>query len=139
VIKVLTKRTLPLLYLLASLCLSAGQNQADIPAPDLGPAKPSLGLAKPYRSDDLLKLKRFDDAEAIVIAHFEGKGKFSNMLGAVVVTTPEGREFKIGSGFKDLQRRDRPAIGSTITYKYQGFTARGLPRFASFLRERDNY
>jgi DNA ligase-1 len=96
-------------------------------------------LAKPYRSDDLLKLKRFDDAEAIVIAHIEGKGKFSNMLGALVVTTPEAREFKIGSGFSDLQRRDSPAIGSTITYKYQGFTASGLPRFASFRRERDNY
>jgi DNA ligase-1 len=96
-------------------------------------------LAKPYRSDDLLKLKRFDDAEAIVIAHTEGKGQFSNMLGALVVTTPEAREFKIGSGFSDLQRRDPPAIGSTSAYKYQGFTASGLPRFASFRRERDNY
>ncbi len=100
-----------------------------------------LGSA-PYRgirSDDLLKLKRFSDAEATVIAHIPGKGKYTGMLGALVVKTPDGREFKIGSGFSDEQRRQPPAIGSTISYKYQGYTASGLPRFASFLRERDDY
>lgn len=100
-----------------------------------------LGSA-PYRgirSDDLLKLKRFADAEATVIAHIPGKGKYTGMLGALVVKTPDGREFKIGSGFSDEQRRQPPAIGSTISYKYQGYTASGLPRFASFFRERDDY
>ena len=99
-----------------------------------------LGSA-PYRgirSDDLLKLKRFADADAIVIAHIPGKGKFAGMLGALLVKTPEGRRFKIGSGFSDEQRRQPPAIGSTVSYKYQGFTASGLPRFASFFRERDD-
>jgi len=100
-----------------------------------------LGSA-PYRgirSDDLLKLKRFSDAEAIVIGHVPGKGKFNGMLGALIVKTPAGREFKIGSGFSDEQRRRPPAIGSTITYKYQGYTATGLPRFASFFRERNDF
>jgi DNA ligase-1 len=98
-----------------------------------------LGSA-PYRgirSDDLLKLKRFADAEAIVIAHVPGKGKYSGMMGALIVKTPEGREFKIGSGFSDEQRRHPPAIGSTVSYKYQGTTATGLPRFASFFRVRN--
>ncbi|MBB5186948.1 DNA ligase-1 [Zhongshania antarctica] len=100
-----------------------------------------LGSA-PYRgirSDDLLKLKRFSDAEAVVIAHIPGKGKFSGMLGAVVVKMPNGREFKIGSGFSDEERRHPPAIGSTISYKYQGTTASGLPRFASFFRPRNDF
>jgi DNA ligase-1 len=100
-----------------------------------------LGSA-PYRgirSDDLLKLKRFSDAEAVVIGHIPGKGKFSGMLGAVLVKMPDGREFKIGSGFSDEQRRHPPAIGSTISYKYQGTTASGLPRFASFFRARNDF
>jgi DNA ligase-1 len=100
-----------------------------------------LGSA-PYRgirSDDLLKLKRFSDAEAVVIGHIPGKGKFSGMLGAVLVKMPDGREFKIGSGFSDQQRRHPPAIGSTISYKYQGTTASGLPRFASFFRTRNDF
>lgn len=100
-----------------------------------------LGSA-PYRgirSDDLLKLKRFSDAEAVVIGHIPGKGKFSGMIGAVLVKMPDGREFKIGSGFSDEQRRHPPAIGSTISYKYQGTTASGLPRFASFFRARNDF
>jgi DNA ligase-1 len=100
-----------------------------------------LGSA-PYRgirSDDLLKLKRFSDAEAVVIGHIPGKGKFSGMLGAVLVKMPDGREFKIGSGFSDEQRRHPPAIGSIISYKYQGTTASGLPRFASFFRARNDF
>ena len=58
------------------------------------------------------------------------------MLGALKVRNAEGVEFKIGSGFSDKQRQFPPAIGSTITYKYHGFTKNGLPRFASFLHER---
>ena len=88
------------------------------------------------RSDALLKLKPYLDAEAIVIAHLPGKGKYKNMLGALKVRSAEGVEFKIGSGFSDHQRQFPPAIGSTVTYKYHGFTKHGLPRFASFLRER---
>jgi DNA ligase 1 len=86
------------------------------------------------RSQNLLKLKKYQDAEAKVIAHVTGKGKYKNLLGAIQVITPDGIRFKIGSGFSDLQRQKPPKIGSTITYKYIGKTQRGVPRFASFLR-----
>ena len=56
------------------------------------------------------------------------------MLGALVVETPEGLRFKLGSGFTDAQRENPPEIGSLVTYKYTGKTANGVPRFASFLR-----
>ncbi|CAA0094986.1 DNA ligase [Zhongshania aliphaticivorans] len=88
------------------------------------------------RSDDLLKLKRYQDAEATVLAHLPGKGKYQGMLGSLLVETQDGRRFKIGSGFTDAQRRSPPAIGSIITYKYYGLTNKGTPRFASFLRLR---
>lgn len=89
------------------------------------------------RSDDLLKLKPHDDAEAQVIAHEPGTGKYRRMLGALRVRAPDGREFSLGSGFTDAQRRDPPPVGSWVTYRYNGLTRSGLPRFARFLRVRD--
>jgi DNA ligase-1 len=91
---------------------------------------------KAGRSHDLMKLKQHNDAEAIVIAHIEGKGKYRNKMGSLKVKMPSGLLFKIGSGFTDKQRQNPPAIGSTITFKYIGKTARGVPKFASFLRVR---
>ena len=86
------------------------------------------------RNKQLMKLKKYQDAEAKVIKHYKGKGKYINALGALLVETPSGLQFKIGSGFSDQQRKDPPPLGSIITYKYIGKTQRGVPRFASFLR-----
>ncbi len=91
------------------------------------------------RSDDLLKLKPHDDAEAVVIAHLPGKGKYVGMLGSLLVETETGVRLRIGSGFTDAQRRKPPAVGSTITYRYRGFTHEGKPRFATFLRIREPF
>ena len=90
------------------------------------------------RSMDLLKLKRFDDAEGIVIAHNPGKGKFAGMMGSVTVRTADGGTVRIGVGFSDDERKAPPPIGATITFKYQGFTDAGKPRFPVFWRIRDD-
>ena len=98
-----------------------------------------LHLAEaPYitgRSDVLLKLKPQEDAEATVIAHIAGKGKYVGKLGALKVKTADGITFNIGSGFTDAQRAAPPSIGSVITYKYRSETKNGVPRFATFMRE----
>jgi DNA ligase-1 len=86
------------------------------------------------RSQDLLKVKPYMDDEAVVINHQQGQGKYINQLGALIVMDKKGREFKIGTGFSDEERAHPPAVGETITYRYHGHTATGLPRFASFLR-----
>jgi len=88
------------------------------------------------RSDTLLKMKPWEDAEAVVIAHQPGKGKYTGMLGALRVRTGDGREFSLGTGFTDEQRRNPPPVGAVVTYRYHDLTAGGLPRFASFLRIR---
>jgi DNA ligase-1 len=88
------------------------------------------------RSDDLLKLKLYEDAEAVVIAHLPGKGKYTGMMGALLVETADGQRFKIGTGFSDALRANPPPIGALITYKYYGTTNKNTPRFASFLRVR---
>jgi DNA ligase-1 len=90
------------------------------------------------RNSDLLKLKPYFDAEAKVIAHIAGKGKYTGMMGSLLVETAKGLQFKIGSGFTDQQRSNPPEIGKTITFTYHGKTQKGIPKFASFLRIRDN-
>jgi len=90
------------------------------------------------RSDAILKVKTYQDAEAVVVGHTEGKGKYRGMLGALVVQRGDGRQFRLGTGFTDKQRQTPPPLGATVTYKYFGKTATGLPRFASFLRIRND-
>lgn len=90
------------------------------------------------RSGDLLKLKRWDDAEARVIAHLPGQGRLDGVMGALLVERPDGRRFRLGSGFTDAQRRDPPPLGSRVTYRYSGLTASGLPRFAHYHRQRED-
>ncbi|MBR9790433.1 MAG: DNA ligase [Gammaproteobacteria bacterium] len=93
------------------------------------------------RNPGLLKAKRYQDDEARVLAHLPGKGKFSGMMGSLLVKSRQGQQFKIGSGFSLANRQSPPPVGSWVTYKYYGLTQRGIPRFASFLHirpEEDN-
>ncbi|MEH6565268.1 MAG: DNA ligase [Halopseudomonas sp.] len=90
----------------------------------------------PGRSAALLKYKAYDDAEAQVTGYTPGKGKYQGLVGALEVTDAAGRRFRLGSGLSDAQRASPPAIGSWVTYRYNGLTSTGLPRFARFLRVR---
>jgi len=89
------------------------------------------------RSEGLLKLKPHDDAEARVLAHLPGRGKYAGMTGALLVERADGVRFRLGSGLSDAQRAVPPPLGSVVTYRYNGLTGNGLPRFARFLRVRD--
>jgi len=89
------------------------------------------------RSQDLLKLKPFTDAEATVIGYRPGKGKFAGQVGSLKVRTDEGIVFYIGTGLSDAQRRIPPPLQSRITFRHQGFTKNGIPRFPVFLRIRN--
>ncbi|HET9818299.1 MAG TPA: DNA ligase [Rhodanobacteraceae bacterium] len=93
----------------------------------------------PYRAGrgvGLLKVKPYQDAEARVVAIEPGHGRLEGMMGAIEVRTPDGRRFAIGSGFSDEERAHPPAVGSWVTYRFNGLTSTGLPRFARFLRMR---
>lgn len=88
------------------------------------------------KADGLLKLKRFEDAEAIVVGYEPGKGKYQGLTGAIWVKMDNHPLFKIGSGFSDAERASPPEIGSIVTFRYNGFTQNRIPRFARFLRSR---
>ncbi|KAJ3211078.1 hypothetical protein HDU67_004786 [Dinochytrium kinnereticum] len=85
------------------------------------------------RSNTLLKVKTFYDAEAEVIGHEKGTGKNSQVMGAIRCKMASGQTFKIGSGFTDKERAKPPKIGSIVTYKFQELSGSGVPRFPTFV------
>jgi DNA ligase-1 len=89
------------------------------------------------RSSTLLKVKSFHDAEAVVIGHQPGAGKHKGRLGALLVRLADGTEFAVGTGFSDKERSAPPAVGATITFRYQELSDGGVPRFPSYLRVRE--
>lgn len=80
--------------------------------------KDPKSLYEGRRSMSLLKVKRFEDAEAKVIGHLRGTGRCETMCGAIRVREKDGKEFKIGSGFTDAQRIKPPKKGSIVTFKF---------------------
>lgn len=108
----------------------------------------------------LLKVKRFEDAEAVVVDVVEllsnqNEQELDNLgrtvrssrkegmkptgkLGAIIVESKEFGRFSIGSGFTDTARRDlwkrRDALkGKLAKFKYQPSGVKEKPRFPVFL------
>jgi len=88
------------------------------------------------RTSDLLKVKSFFDAEAVVLAHIEGKGKHQGRMGALECRNKAGKVFKLGTGFSEKDRETPPKVGSVVTFGYTELTTAGIPRFPVFLRVR---
>jgi DNA ligase-1 len=91
------------------------------------------GLVLIDRQGNRHKRKPVSDDDAIVIEHLKGAGKNANRLGSLYVEDKSGKRFKIGVGIPDSVRDNPPAVGSVIKFTFQGRTARGIPRFASFI------
>jgi DNA ligase-1 len=90
------------------------------------------------RSTTLLKVKTFHDAEAVVVGHQEGAGRHKGRMGALLVRLPDGTNFAVGTGFSDRERENPPAIGATVTFRYQELSDTGVPRFPSWVGVRAN-
>ncbi len=88
------------------------------------------------RSNSSLKVKSFQDAECKVTGYKEGKGKFKGLTGAIFCQRDNTHIITIGSGLTNKERENPPAIGTIITYKHNGYTSKGNPRFPVYLRIR---
>ena len=84
------------------------------------------------RSNSLLKVKSFLDADAVVVGHQQGTGKHKDRLGALLCLMDGKIEFGIGTGFTDAVRENPPAIGERVTFTFFELTDRGVPRFPAF-------
>ena len=90
------------------------------------------------RSNTLLKVKKQDDAEAIVLGYKDGKGKYSGMVGSLKCKMV-GKDINFNcSGMTDTERDNPPPVGSIITYAYNGLTKNGKPRFPRFIRVKND-
>lgn len=96
-------------------------------------------LYKAGRGDDLIKLKTHEDTEAKVVGYVPGKGRHQGRMGALLVEMPSGQRFRLGAGFSDADRQHPPPLGSWVTYRFRGTHDGGLPRFASFMRVREDF
>lgn len=100
--------------------------------------------AAPYifkRSDNVIKVKKFLDADGVVVELVEGKNSFKGMLGAAWVEV-DGVRSKAGSGFT-IEERERfwkdtsLIMGHMIEVQYQGKNPKtGKLRFPVFIRLR---
>tara|TARA_R100000656_G_scaffold8263_2_gene9347 strand:+ start:548 stop:1102 length:555 start_codon:yes stop_codon:yes gene_type:complete len=75
------------------------------------------------RSKNLLKIKDFQDSEAIIIDWVEGKGKRKGTIGKFMAEDPEGIQFgmPVMDNFKKLQRNFKKMqkwVGRTATFTY---------------------
>ncbi len=90
------------------------------------------------RHSKTFKMKKRKETEAKVIGHQPGEGKHLGRLGALICEIPgTGVQFKVGTGFSDLERDDPPAVGSIITFSYMNLTPAGVPREPSYKTVRD--
>lgn len=90
------------------------------------------------RSPHILKVKHAADMEGTVTAINKGKGKYAEMMGSLRLRLESGVEFNLGTGFSDATRKSPPGIGTVVTFRHHGFTHTGKPRFASYLRVRND-
>ena len=88
---------------------------------------------KTGKTNDLLKVKSSYDAECKVLDHNIAHGKESLHVMAV----ESGTRFDVSCNFGDLRGKNLPPPGSICTYRYQGITIAGVPRFQSLVRVHD--
>lgn len=105
-------------------------------------ARNADGLYVGKRSYDLLKIKKFDDAEFPIIGVEEGRGKMAGH-GIFVCRAANGSEFRAKmkgehAALEQFVKHPERFIGKQVTVKYQGLTNYGIPRFPVALRIREN-
>lgn len=99
------------------------------------------------RSFDMLKYKKFKDAEYEIVGFEEGKGNLAGIASAVICRVDNGTTFKAGvtgtKGYaKNLLENEQSIVGKLATIKYQELTPLqngkgGVPRFGKLISIRD--
>ena len=95
------------------------------------------------RSNDLQKLKDFDDDEFEIVGFTQGQGDLEGSI-IWICKTKEGKQFNvtpIGTReyTKDLFKNGHKYIGKMLTVVFQGYTDDGIPRIAKAKDIREDY
>lgn len=70
------------------------------------------------------------------MGHEGGTGRNAYRLGALTLSTPDGRQFSCGTGLSDADRASPPPIGSVVTFRFTELMDNGYPRFPVFVAVR---
>jgi len=95
------------------------------------------------RSNDLQKLKDFDDDEFEIVGFTQGQGDLEGSI-IWICRTKEGKQFNvtpIGTReyTRDLFKNGHKYIGKMLTVIFQGYTEDGIPRIAKAKDIREDY
>ena len=100
------------------------------------------GYVSGKRSDSLLKVKDFDDAEFLVTGMREGISIVEGLkLPVFTCVTKDGLEFEVtchGNAYEKDANFDMANIGRYLTVKYFGFSDSGIPLLPVALRWRED-
>lgn len=129
-------------------------------------ARDSYSTYSCSRSHQLVKMKKLDDSEGVVVGYVTGKqtdkgSKLLGKIGAFILQLPNGKTMEL-SGFTDDERefstREEELwavmnpgkltppnfqsahfpIGTTITFRYRGLSNQGIPNEARYWRKTCN-
>lgn len=104
-------------------------------------------LNKPYefkRTDNLMKIKEMKSQDCIIQQVIRGKGKYSEVMGAIRVLQEDGQTIcEVGTGFSNEARTNfwneqEDLKDKMVEIKYQELTPDGVMRFPVFLRFRED-
>lgn len=91
------------------------------------------------RSKNILKVKKFKDMEGEVIGINYKTNEFNKkVFKSLVLKLKNAVVFNLGNGFSKEEKINHPKIADIVTFKYYNFTRFGKPKFASFLRVRED-
>lgn len=86
------------------------------------------------RSSHSQKVKVWYDAEAQVVGHRRGEGRYKGQMGSLALLMQCGTVFTCGSGLTDAMRRDwQPPKGTIVRYRFHEMTQDGCPRFPIYV------
>ena len=88
------------------------------------------------RVNHLLKVKQYDEDKGKIIGYKPGKGKYKDMVGALILELKDGMIVNVGSGLSDDMRKKPPEKGEMVAFIYNGLTKYGKPRFPRYKRMR---
>lgn len=91
---------------------------------------------EPKRTTAMVKVKPYFDSEAVVYGWTTGEGKYTNMIGALIVQW-KGIQFKLSGMIDEDRRIGAFQVGDRITFRYREVSVDGIPKEARYLRRHE--
>lgn len=95
------------------------------------------------KSGEMLKLKPFESVDAPIIGFYEGKEKYTGVLGGIIIDLGNNQSCSVGSGFSDATRKEiwnnqSKYLGKMCEIKYFEKTDENSLRHPTFERFRED-